>query len=626
MMKRLILAFLPLAAFAQTKTPEITIYGSSHVPVELPKVGASISMITAEEMETRGIKLLTEALRALPGVQVNTTGGLSQLRIRGSEGKHSLVIVDGVVYNDVGQGEAYLDQFPVNDIERIEVVRGPQSGVHGAQAHSGAVIITTKTGKGFRKPELNASFEYGSHGSQLVTLGVQGQIGKVYSATSIQANRTNGFNYSQTGSEKDGMNNFNITQKLGVDFNDQFNLEGLVRHQQKGERYDTSPWVGLGELVDGDNRSDTRNTLASLRATYKALEGRWIHTLSGDYNAQRQRHFEFEMPSFGSDGTRQGLAYKNAFRFEAGGFKHTLVSGLDFKRETYKYSSGDLPEWKDGKQRDRKGVFGEYLVDFNQGTALTGALRQDFNTVFANMLTYRLTLAHNFTTGTKLHGSFGKGATNPTFFQQYGYTPSNFVGNAGIRPETSIGYDMGVEQKWLGGKLITDFTYYNMALSDAIVGDTVGGAASVKNASGTLRRYGFEVAFSAIPTDNLSLNGTYTYFTGKDSNGLLPSRRPNHVASLNASYRMLQDKARLSAGLSYNGKMRDDVFNNDTWQNDNLSLKAFTLLSAQFSYDVNKNTTAYIRAENMLNTKYEEVYSYRGKPVEVFAGLKVKFQ
>jgi vitamin B12 transporter len=629
-MKYLILAaLLPTAVFAQTKIPEVTIYGSSHVPVELPKVGSSVSLITAEEIETRGIKLLSEALATLPGLRVNgNAGGLSQMRLRGSEGKHTLLIVDGVVYNDVNQGEATLDQFPVNDIERIELIRGPQSGVYGAQAHAGAIVITTKSGKGFRKPEVNATFELGSQGSQLVSLSVQGQVGKVYSATSIQANRTDGYNFAFIGTEKDGLNNFNITQKLGIDINEQFNVEGFIRHQQKGQRYDRSQFItGLTSLEDGDNRSDTKNTLASLKATYKALEGRWVHTLSADLNSLDARNFSNNLPDFSNQGNRYTLTYKNAFRFEAGGFKHTLVSGFDMKRETYKYQDTYNSEYIDGVARSRRGIFGEYLLDFNQGTSVTAAVRQDFNSVFQDIFTYRLAAAHTFATGTKLHGSFGKGSTNPTFQQQYGYQPSNFVGNPNIKPESSFGYDFGVEQKWLGGRLITDLTYYNIALRDAITPFYNNFfQESVLNAPGTLHRHGVEFAFTAIPTDKLSISGSYTYFTGKDALGLLPVRRPNHAASLNASYRLLDDKARLAVGLSHNGKMRDNVFNNNTYVNDSLTLREFTLLSAQFSYDVNKNTTAYVRAENMLNTRYEEVYSYRGKPIEVYAGLKVKFQ
>jgi vitamin B12 transporter len=639
MMKKLILAaFLPLAAFAQTKTPEITIYGSSHVPLELPKVGASVSMITAEEIEAQGVKSMAEALRLLPSTHVSQsggTGGLTSIRLRGGESRHTLVVVDGISMNDLGDNAVNFSQFSVADIERIEVVRGPQSGVHGAQAHSGVIVITTKSGKGFKKPELEANFEHGSLNTQNMSLSARGQKDNVNAAISVYGGRTSGYNIAPVGDERDGSSNYGFTSRIGVQLTDVLALDTLFRRTVKNTQFDSTVFTPF--LEDNNNKLVTTSTIARVGLTYKALEGRWVHSLSTDFSLGKTNSYKDDAPNFNSETQKYGFTYKSNYAFEAYGAKHRFVSGFDLKKEAYQYNPYASPTWIHDQTRTQKALFGEFLSDFKSGTSVSLALRKEFHSHFEDNLTYRATLSQQIgKTGGKLHGSYGKGVTTPNFLDIFGFNAADQfykqIGNSALKPEVTIGYDIGYEQSLLAGKLVLDATFFKKRFQNEFTYPGNFNLATfifeyqAQNATGSTYREGVELSARAIPLDWLTLTANYTYLRGVDSTWQMPVRRPNHSLNLTANARFLNDKANLMVGLNYNGKMTDTSSDPVTFDPIRVPLKAYTKLSANLSYDVNKNTTAYIRGENLLNQGHQEIFSYRGAPMEVFAGLKVKFQ
>lgn len=612
--------------------PEITVFGASNVPLEAPRVGSSVSVVTARDIANSPGRTLPDVLRTLPGVAVSqsgTSGGLTQVRIRGAEARHTLVVIDGVAVNDVGNGDFNYADFPLADIERIEVIRGPQSGLYGANAHSGVINIITRSGRGLAKPEATVQIEGGSLGTARGSASVRGQQGNVYGALTVQGTRTDGYNPSRTGTERDGSNAVTATGRFGAILSDIFEIDASFRVANRFARYDGfgfPPGAAFSQLIDQPNRGFSDTIQGRLGATLKLLEGRWTHTFAVTGFQQRQRDFDRFGPSFSSTGERIGATYRNALRFDTPGFlgaSHTLVTGVDIQRETYRYTDTFNTEWIDGRSRQRVGILGEWLIDLPTGTSLSNAVRHDWNNAFANALTWRSTLSQRFETGTRIHASVGRGFTAPSFFQLYGYTPSSFVGNPNLKPESSLGWDAGVEQTFFGGKLVADVTYYDTQLSNEFTTRNLTGFRTTSvNAVGNTRRNGVELTVTAKPFDWLSLTGTYTHFTGTDGNGLLPVRRPNHAASLSATAHFLDNKARLTVSVVHNGRMRDSRFDVN-FASSSVYLGSYTLVGAQLAYDVNKKTTVFARAENILGQRYEEIWSYRGGPFQALAGVRV---
>src|SRR6476659_5329788 len=197
-----LLAALTGAANAQTLLPELLVISPSLVPIEASKTGSSVTVMTGEEARSSGFSQLSDVMRTFPGIAVSQSGArgsLTQFRVRGTEANQLLVMIDGVPANSVSDGEYNFADIPLDDIERIELLRGPQSGLYGANAHSGVLTIETKSGRGLTKPEFNGRFELGTQRSVEGAATFRGAVGPVYGSTTVSYAGTNGFNIARDG-------------------------------------------------------------------------------------------------------------------------------------------------------------------------------------------------------------------------------------------------------------------------------------------------------------------------------------------------------------------------------------------------------------------------------------------
>ena len=642
---------------AVTALPEILVHGASTVPVEAPRVGSAVTVVTAQEIRDQGAQTLPDVLRLVPGLAVSQSGGrggIAQLRLRGAEANHSLVVIDGVPINDVNNGDADVANLPVDAIERIEVVRGPQSGIWGPNAQSGVVLITTKSGRGLARPELTARVEGGSFGTLQGSVSVRGAQGPFYGALSLSGLRSGGTVVAPGTTRPNGSDMGSLNAKVGADLADWFNIEGSLRMVSRtgfynpanaalGPGFASDPRYGF--LADGTGRGTSTDLQGRVVGTVTLLDGRWIQKFSADTSRQGTNAADSYVSAFGfrerqafwSQTERNRADYRSAFTFETPqllGARHTLVAGADITRERFRYfyeSDGFFGPFVNdgfagaGQTRERKGLYGEYLVSLNTGFALSAALRQDWNSSFRNATTWRFTAAQSFDTGTRLHASVGKGVTNPTFVEQFGFT-NTFVGNPLLKPEQSIGWDVGVEQRWFGGRLTTDITYFRANLENEIVGSGI----SVTNLPFSTSRQGVEASVTARPLDWLRITGSYTYTDTRSAEQVLGAyvfkealRRPKHAASLSAVASFAEDRGKLTLTVAHNGSMRDRFFG--PLGPTDLYLRSYTLVGAQLSYDVTRNVTAYVRGENVFAQRYQEVYGYNAAGAAVYAGLRVRF-
>jgi vitamin B12 transporter len=250
-------------------------------------------------------------------------------------------------------------------------------------------------------------------------------------------------------------------------------------------------------------------------------------------------------------------------------------------------------------------------------------VRQDFNEPFRDELTWRYTLSQKAAPiGGRLHASIGRGVTNPSFIEQFGFLTSTFVPNPNLVPESSIGWDAGWEQTFWNGRAVIDVTYFSSRLENEIVTISLPSfRSSVRNLDGTSTRQGVEVTTKFRPVDWLILTGTYTYLDAKDDKGLQEIRRPRHAASASATVLFADGRGKATVSAIYNGKMPDTIF---TFPSQSTTLAAYTLVAGMISYDVTPWSTVYVRGENIFDRRYEEVWSYRSPGAAVYAGLKVK--
>jgi vitamin B12 transporter len=622
--------------------PRIVIF-ANQAPTEASRVGAAATLITGEELREKGFTTVADALRTVPGLAVSQSGGrgsFTQVRIRGAESNHLLVLMDGVPVNSIDGGDFNFADFAIEDVERIEVIRGPQSGIYGANAHAGVISLVTKSGRGLAKPEVNVRMEGGSMSTAAIGASARGSNGAFYGAVSVDQNTTAGHNVSRFGSERDGSHATTVTTKLGVDLAPNLNVEGALRYTQRYTQIDGQPFAGRFEGLAADEAFDFNNFRGingRIAATWSLFDGAFVQRFGASRFDEKRNDDDVVFGYFKSDGYRENFDYKATLKQHTqlfGGEGHTLTFLADRQKEFLTMDSASLSGqfgdpaaaafWAAGAERTRNGLAGEYALDLPFGLTLTSAVRRDDNSGFADVTTWRETLSQRFPeVGTRLHASIGTGVTNPTFTEQYGFFVGSFIGNPDLRPESSLGWDAGVEQAFFDRRLVIDVTYFASEFKDKIVSQQVGGTFlfTVVNEEGISPRHGVEVSAKATPADWLTLSGSYTYTDARLADGTPEIRRPKHAGSASATLRFPDGKTRLTLNGVYNGSMPDTWFRFPLTP---VTLDAYTTVGGMLSYDVTPTVTAYVRAENIFNTSYEEVFSYRAQGFAAYAGLKAQ--
>ena len=613
------------SAFAQNAAIDLPpiVVSSDHVPLERERVGASVTVITGQELREKNLTTVADALRSVPGVEVDSSGGrasLTAVRIRGGESRHVMVIIDGIEANQLGFPGFDFADLMTDAIERIEIIRGPQSGIYGASAQAGVISITTENGKGV-KPGAHARIEGGTQSTVTGSGGVRGQNGPFYGAVNVSSYSTGGYNFSRAGNEKDGSRATIATTTLGVDLTPNFNIEGVARLTDRSTDIDEPSFIN-GLLTDANDVNKYKNFAGRLGATFKAFDGHWVQSINAKVFHEETSSFANGIFSFGAEGTRSDIEYKstmNAVSNFLGGEKHTFVFLLNHRQEDYKPSGATTYE------KRRESIAGEYILDLPTATTLSAALRQDWNSAFDDAFTWRLAMSQRFPAwGTRLHASIGTGVTDPDVYALFGRPDFFIAANPNLVPESSTGWDAGVEQSFFANRMLIDVTYFSSDFTDKIEPNFAlnPGFTTYVNGAGKAIRRGVEFAQTVQWADWFSTRATYTYTHALDSNGLQEIRRPPNAASLEATARLFDGRTKASARVSY-GEQRDDrYFNGVTTAT--VTLPSVTLVRATVSHDVTPWATAYVRAENIFNRQYEEVFSYRQPGFAAFVGLKVR--
>jgi vitamin B12 transporter len=608
-----------------TQLEDIVVEAAGLDPIEAGKVGSAFTVISGEDLERRQVRHAADALRMVAGVSVNAAGGpgtLTQARIRGAEGNHTLVLIDGVEVNSLDQGDFDFAALLIADIERIEVIRGPQSGVYGANALAGVINIVTRKGRGgFR---ATASVEAGSFNTHMLTSSASAGSDLGYIGVSAAKAESDGYNLARSGGEADGWEKTTFFLRGGFTPSEVFRLDYMLRYQKNAADIDsdTFPFDGVLDDISGD--SGTREQrLGRISAELDTFGKSWTHKvfLSG-LEDDSSGVSAVSAYAFGNEGERLHYGYQETLSFGTPDIlaEHKLIGLVERRRERFSTWASYSPDVTEA-QREQTGLVAEYQGRFAEDLSLTANIRRDLNETFEDATSYRIAAAYGLPShDIRLHASFGKGIVNPTFFEQFGYA-LNFHGNPDLEPEVSIGWDAGIEKRWFDGRVIADLTYFSADLSNEIVG----AGTSVVNQSGESQRQGIEVQLTEKPVDGLTVTASYTYTDSEDPDGSRETRRPKHAAALNAAYSFAGDRGQIDLGLIYNGRMQDEIFTGLS-PYPRVALGDYVLVNLAASYRLDERVTLFARVQNLLDTDYQDVFSYAGEPLAAYAGVKIGFE
>jgi vitamin B12 transporter len=603
--------------------------------IPFDKVGSAVTVITGEQLRAQQVRHAADALRSLPGVAVSRTGsssGVTQVRIRGAEGNHTLVLIDGIDAGDNAIGEFDFSSLLVEDIERIEIIRGPQSGLYGSKAIGGVINIITKTGKGPFTASVRS--EGGSLGMYDVSGRMSGGNNRAWFYASAQRRGARSFNWSETGSEEDPWRNSTLSFKGGVTLLKGVTLDFNLRNSRNLTDTDDAPFFGLQVPFDSVASSDTSLLLGGIKLRWDTLDGAWSQVLSFNRNrTEVKTQSEFVGPSE-NDNARDKLAYLVAYRFDTTGLlaaKHTISGQVDAVTERFTPSSDGLE-----RERGQVGAVGEYRGEFFKRLYVTGNVRHDDNDTFQDFTTWRAAASLNLPElKIRPHATVGTGVALPGMFEQFGFFLGSppFKGNPNLKPEESIGWDAGVEFALVKDRAFLDVTYFQSNLTNEIIGF----GTSIANLDGESERSGVEVALRTQLTPSLRFGASYTYLnaTGADLNLdptgtiLFPEvRRPRHAGRADLTYVFADGRGSVNLAAIYNGRMQDNagfVAPDFTFTTSRVTLDDYWLVDLAASYKLQKGVELFGRVENALDAQYQEVFGFNTPGITAFAGVRLTF-
>ncbi|KUO60261.1 hypothetical protein APF79_01200 [bacterium BRH_c32] len=603
-------------AILKTKLDEIVVT-ANRTNTPYYAVGSSLTVIKPSEDIFKSENVV-DLLREVPGLSITEQGGkgkLATIFVRGSNSNHLLVFVDGAKMNDPANASNLFDFSSLSsfDIDRIEIVRGPQSTLYGSDAMAGVINIFTKRGNETNQTRIGAEGGSNSYFNGNVT--TSGAYSGIEYFAGFSKTQTDGISSSSVkygNTEKDKFMRNSFSANLNYDFLDNYSFganykatkteSGLDQDGMNGDdpnfTYDNQEQVFTGKLkgIFFDSRLKSHLGISFVRRisnTVDLVDNIRPSTSSDNYTNSGRLKYEFQ----------------NIFSINE---NHLLTFGIETEEETANtnYISNSMwGPYESSFPKEKNRTTGLYLQEqatlFNS-LYVSAGVRYDDNQKFGSVTTYRLAPAYFINqTSTKIKSSFGTGFKSPSLF--YLFDP--MFGNPDLKPEESTGWDFGFEQYFLNNDISFGATYFSINFKNMFGYDANYKTINIAEAESK----GIEVFVSVNILENIKINSNYTYtqtkdnYASSDDFGLELLRRPKHSAYVALSYLITN---RLTANLSarFVGKKWDKDFN--AYPAARVHIPDYTIFNLGASYKIIDQISINARVENLIDKYYEEILYY----------------
>ena len=589
---------------SQTLVLDEIIVSANFVPTTLSRTGASVTVITGEELVAAGDEQLSTYLSRLPGVNVYSEGGLGQqssLRIRGLDPRYVAVYVDGVRVDDP-TGIAVNFNFghmTTADVGRIEILRGSQSAVFGGSAVAGVINITTKRAEeeGFSQ---SSKVEVGSYGTRSAQYALQFRDDRFDAALTLSRIRTGGFSAYDTLPknpllEKDGFDSSRLSFSTRYWISDEFSIGASTFVQRTDSGYD-----GFG--VDADHRQERRETGARLFAEYRI--GNTQHVVDVTRYEITRDFFEPDLDRY--KGSRTGFSYLGTTEFSP---DFTLVYGVDTNEETAVTPS-------DVRNKTRvSGIYGQVLWSPSTDIDISVTARLDENSDFGTFTTGRLAAAWQATDTVTLRGALARGYRAPSIFERFGEPLFSIAANPDLQPESSDSAEVGIDVRFQTGVALTATAFY--LLVENKIDYVFGEPTSYQNVPGRSKSKGIELSGKIPLGDRFTLGANYTYTDARRADGIRQSRVPRHDVGLSLDAE-IADRLNGTLAIQHVADRPDDGF-------PSRAMSAFTVVNASLHYAVTDSLDMSFRIDNLFNEQYQHVADYGTSDRAFYVGISSRF-
>lgn len=677
----LMIGFSWITAMAREEVPtlEPVVVTATRTEIPVGELGVSATVITAEEIERSQTTDVLQLLRDAAGitvVQSGSRGGLTELYPRGGESNFTMVLIDGVQVNEAGGGFDF-SALTTENIERIEIIRGPQSALYGSDAIGGVIHIITKRGLG--KPTVRVSTAHGAHSENGTYIGEQKfsisggteWIGYSFAYGRVDDQGILDVNNDFWNNTFSGRVDIYPHEKVDLTFTARANDSHFEFPSENGGDRPDSIFPGL----DPDQFNDKRDIAVSAQTCFDLFSW-WehvfhlgIHRLDQDFeDPPNPVETAFDAPpgsKTDSEETRTTFDYHMNLRFpEQGPFRSILTLGYEFDRErldleslsTFVFGPPPFGVFTSASDTDAKrtnhGYYLQEQLTLLDRLHLVGGFRIEDNSEFGTDLNPRGSIAFDIKeTGTKLRGAIGTGIKEPTFLENFGGFGT--IGNPNLDPERSFSWEAGVDQVFWGDKIQLGFTYFQNEYEDLIayVPTPFPPPAVLPPNYFNIQEaesWGVEFTAKVRPGFGLTFGGNYTFldteviddgglgnlFFAKGSELL---RRPNHSGSLYVDW--LWRGLNVHVNGTYVGE-RDDTFFTVapgpfgffTFTNRRLENDDYFVLDLAASYTLTdlgrcplRSFKVFAKSRNILDEDYEEVLGYSSPRLSAMGGVEFTF-
>lgn len=629
----LVLAFCTSAAAEEEVTNlEEVVVTANRLETATHEVGSSITVITAKEIDQRQQNFLLGVLRSVPSIDVVQNGGAgstTSVFMRGANSEHTLVLLDGIELNDpsVPGGGYDFANLPTDNIERIEILRGPQSTLYGSRAMGGVINIITRFGYG--KPAGFLSAQGGSFHTAAEKAGISGGTELYNYSLGLSRFDTGGISaagkkYGNT--ENDGYQNTSVNTRLGITPMSNLSVDFIFNYLKTRADLDNSGGVG-GDDPNYIQKSDqisfrSQADLALFGNLWEQRLGVSLNDLNRDVNNGADMAHPSDLSRASYHGQSVTVDWQHTLHLHE---TNSLTLGIERKEENAKsdyYSESAWGPYSSPWNEHSAHTSGYYLQDqvrLWDAWFTTVGVRLDDHSRFGSKGTYRFTSAYTVKqTNSTVKGSYGTAFKAPSLYQLYEPT----YGDVNLRPEKNAGWDLGVEQSLLGGKMTMGATYFHNDFDDLINFDS--SLSKYRNIGRAMTR-GVELTATLRPVDELTLRAGYTYSETEDKEtGLELLRRPRNKINFDSNYRFLKN-ASVNLGIIYVGTRFDNVYDPATYASTRVKMGDYMLVNLSATYDIAKNLRIFGRVDNLFDRSYEEVTGYGTAGISAFGGVKASF-
>ena len=592
---------------AQEDLGEITVISASKSQQKLLDVTSSVDVITADDIEARGFTTVTQALNSVSGVSFTSNGGVghsTSVYLRGMSSNRTLVLIDGIRYNDAtSPSGADFAHLMVADIEQIEVVKGAQSGIWGADASAGVINIITKKAQDGVHGSLYA--EGGSFATKRAGASLSFKNSSFYIKATHDYLESDGFSaYAPNGEdldnfEDDSYKNQTTNIKAGLNINENNKIDithTIIDAKVQSDPYDMATY---SMNPNGAYDSEVKDRFTSINFnhvdSYNELN---VYAKDSDFS----RYYPDDEYSKNFDGSIREYGINSKIAYRKNDF---VLVGADYKKFEHQ---NDIDN-----DFDNKAVFitnsNEFDGFLGGKTVVTESLRYDDYSSFDNKVTGKIGLKHIHSKVEGLISSvnYGTAYNVPTLYQLY----SPF-GNEALNSEETKSFDVTLEYKDL------KVTYFNNKIDDMIDFDSA--TYKYANIAGTSDIDGLELSYKHSFFDSIMFNLNYTHLlTAEDREGVELKRRAKDDFNIALDYYGIEN-LHLGVDAQYIGSRTDtdEKF-------EDVETGEYAVVNLTASYDISKNLKVYLKVENVTDEYYQTVYGYSSSPRAFYAGVRGEF-